>query len=1168
MPAKMWFGVLACIAMLCAATLSAQEFRGTVLGRVSDPTGAVVPGAKVTITNQETNVPVNVETNAEGNYVAPYMIPGTYRVVVTSAGFKKWVREGVIVQINARIAIDATLQIGAVSEAVTVTAESPLLQTADADLGQVVNRDFLDNLPISGRSVLDLADMAPGVRAAGGGFPGVTGNDQAKMAINGGNGTERGADLSVDGVAALAPRQAGLAVGIPMADAVQQFKVVTTMFDASLGRSNGGAVSLTTKSGTNEYHGTGYYYTQRADLNASSWTNNRAGRKPSGEPVIPKPPLDLYATGVTVGGPVRLPKYDGHNRTFFFFGFEKNKNGRSAPSLARVPTDAEKQGDFSKTLAPTGVPLVIYDPMTTSASSPTNSRTAFPGAIIPAARLSPIGVAVINTDPKPNQNVPTQIATPNWASSMNFTTYVQNWQSRIDQQIGSKQRLFARVAVLNHIASPDPAYFVGAYNVPPNGVSNLNTDLRRQKSVSLDDTIVFTPTLVGSVRAGYSRLYSYNFMEGDKQDPAALKLPEAITGHQLAPAWPIFDLSGETMPFIGSRPRLSVNDVWTLLGNFTKSHGNHGLRWGVDSRVVRWNENNPGTYANGEFRFNKTLTQSNPSATSSGNTSGTAMASLLLGMPSSSGSRLGYTSPLTLQNIYAGFFFQDDWKVTRRLTLNLGLRYEMEAPSTERFDRLLYSFDPTLDLGLTAPGLGPLKGGVRFVNDQGTGRYQGKIDKNNFGPRFGFAFTPRNNMVIRGGYGIFYSSGITNLSSGTPTTDAAFGTITPYVGASGGTDVIPTPGVNLSNPFPAGYVQPTGKSLGAKTDLGSNVTYLDPNRVLPYVQQWQLSLQRQFRGQVLGEIAYVGMHSLRLYEDLNLDDVPDYALGMINNVTNPFLGLLPATSTLGTGPTLRANKLTVLYPHFNQVNQQRHSAGRVLYHALQARAQKRMSHGLQVVGNYTFSKALQYQQASEVNVRHNNRTVTAIDRTHMFRLFTTYELPFGRGRALGKSWARPLDVVLGGWSLTWVTRYTSGIPLAVSDNNGTPIPIANPVTAGSTKDRLGDRIDPATRRPINPYIDPNAFTRIGDYKVSPEPGVWSWLRGPRTLTNNATLVKIVGLTERFKVELRAEIAGPFNSPVFDDPPSGSLNLNTPAVFGQITSAGGARSIMFGAKLRF
>ena len=1158
MPAKTWLCVLACIAMLCAATLSAQEFRGTILGRVTDPSGAVIPGAKATITNQDTNVPVTLETTAEGNYVSPYMIPGIYRVVVTSAGFKKWVREGVIVQINDRIAIDATLQIGAVSDTVTVTAESPQLQTSNADMGQVVERKFLDRLPISGRSVLDLADMAPGVLGFGGGFPGTTGNDQAKMSINGGSGLARGTDISVDGVAALAPRQSGLAVGIPMSDAVQELKINTTMFDASLGRSNSGSISVTTRSGTNQYHGTLYYSAQNKDFNANSWTNNRTG--------IKKQPLDLSATGGTVGGPVRLPKYDGHNRTFFFFGFEKDKNGRSANALARVPTDAEKQGDFSQTLASAGAPLAIYDPLSTvlNATGGFLSRTAFPDAKIPATRLNPTGVAVMSVLPKPNLNVPARIGTPNWAAPMNFATNVQNWQSRVDQQVGSKQRVFARVAILNHLATPEP-FFPGAYNVPPNGTSNLNTDLRHQKSVSLDDTVLFSPTFVGSVRAGYTRLYTYNLMDGDKQDPAVLKLPEAIAAHQIAPAWPVMNIGGDGAAYIGSRPRQSVNDVWTLLGNFTKSKGNHSLRFGVDYRVVRWNENNPGEQANGQFVFNNTLTRSNPSTSSSGNTSGSAMASLLLGQVSTqTNSRIGYTAPLTLQSHYTGSFFQDDWKATRRLTVNLGVRYELETPSTERFDRLLYSFDPTIDLGLTAPGYGPLKGGVRFVNDSGTPRRQGNIDANNFGPRFGFAFTPRNNMVIRGGYGIFYSSGITNLSSGTPTTDAAFGATTPY---PGGGDTLPTPGVNLSNPFPNGYVQPTGKSLGAKTDLGTTVYWYNPDRLLPYVQQWQLSVQRQFPGQVLAEIAYVGMHSLKLYEDLNFNETPDAFLSMTNTVTNPFRGILPATSTIGSPSTLAASKLLVAYPWFNELRQYRNSDGRVIYHALQARVQKRMSHGLNLVGNYTHAKALQYYQYSAVNVR-KWRTVTEFDKPHLLRLFATYELPFGRGRAVGKTWWRGVDMVLGGWSLTWVTRYSSGNALTVSDTNGTPIPIGDPIKSGSTNDRLGDRIDPATKLPVNPWFQRDVWIHIPDFRVSPEPkDRWSWLRGPSAFTNNATLSKILPVTERWKVELRAEIASPFNSPVFDDP---ATDLASPATFGTITSASssGTRTIMFGAKLRF
>ena len=226
-----------------------------------------------------------------------------------------------------------------------------------------------------------------------------------------------------------------------------------------------------------------------------------------------------------------------------------------------------------------------------------------------------------------------------------------------------------------------------------------------------------------------------------------------------------------------------------------------------------------------------------------------------------------------MQTQYAGFFLQDDWKLTRRLTLNLGMRYELETPPTERFNRLLYSFDPSINPGIIAPGIGALHGGVRFVNDGGVGRGQGVLDKNNFGPRVGLAFSPAANIVIRGGYGIFYSSAITNLSSGTPSTDGAFGAITQYVGSTG-SDTLPISGVNLSNPFPNGYVQPTGKSLGILTDLGSTVTFPNPNRVLPYVQQYQFSIQRQFGSQILGEIAYVGMHSLKLYEDLNLDETP------------------------------------------------------------------------------------------------------------------------------------------------------------------------------------------------------------------------------------------------------------------------------------------------------
>ncbi len=1149
--------LLACWFALMCSPLLTQEFRGTILGRITDASGAVVPGAKVTVTNQETNVAVNVESNGEGNFVVPFLLPGRYKVEVVTQGFRSVLREGIIVQVNDRITLDFALEVGTVGETVTVRAESPMLQTASVDLGQVADRAFMDDALLNS-TVLQLANMAPGVLATGSlGFGGTMGNGQNEIAVNGGNGTQKGNDVTIDGSPALAPRQSGLAVGIPMTDAVEEFKIVTTMFDASLGRSNGGAISITTKSGTNEYHGSAFYYTQNKALNANAWENNRVG--------IPHPLVDMYSFGGTIGGPVRLPKYDGRNRTFFFFGFEKDRNGNHAVGLAYVPDNAMRQGDFSNTLSTKGAPLVLYDPLSTVVSGGKFvSRGVFPNAIIPSDRLNPVGVAVMSKLPQPNVNVDrNQLRTPNWTSDMQFPQATKNWQVRIDQALGNKHRLFARIARPTYLGEPNPAYFPGAYSVPPNGTSNLNTDSRKHGTVTLDDTVLFTPALVGSFRLGYTRIWTYNFMPGDIEDPSELKLPDAITGHQIAPAWPIFELSQDNVPFIGSRPRQSINDIWSFMNNFNKSHGSHSLRFGLDYRLTRWNENNPGTYSNGYFVFNNTLTRANPTQSSTGNTSGTGMASLLLGLPTTSSNRgIGFTSPLSLQMHYAGIFLQDDWKVTPKLTLNLGLRYEIEAPPTERFDRLLYSFDPDLDLGMTVPGVGPLRGAVRFVNDGGVGRRQGLVDKNNFGPRIGLAYSLGNNTVLRSGYGVFYSSDVNHVNA--PTTDGAFGAITQYVGSTGG-DTMPIAGVSLSNPFPNGYVQPTGKSLGTLTDLGSTVTFVNPSRVLPYIQQWQFSIQKQFPSQVLGEVAYVGMHSVKLFENLSLSETPDDQLGNTGNIPNPFRDILPATSTLGQGSTIKAVQLLKMYPHFNTVSMQRNNDGRVLYHSLQTRMQKRFSNGLQVVANYTYSKSLQYLQDSVVNVRHNNRTVSEIDIPHMLNLFLTYQMPFGRGRAFGGDWPRWLDYAAGGWTTAFTTHYQSGDPLTVEDTNGVPIPIADPNTTGGVKDRLGDRIDSQTGLPMNPYFNRDAWLSIADYKVSPEPVRWSWLRGPSHWSQTITLTKSITIAERWKMELRALANSPFNHPSFDNP---AMDLASPATFGVITGASGTRTVTFGAKLKF
>ncbi|HEY2934169.1 MAG TPA: carboxypeptidase-like regulatory domain-containing protein [Acidobacteriota bacterium] len=1154
---------------LVAPFLTAQEFRGSILGRVTDPSGAVVPGAAITIVNEATNVKAEAVSNDEGNYTVPFLLPGRYTVTVELPGFKKAVRSGVVVQVQDKVTLDFALQVGEASESVTVSSESPLLQTANADLGQVVTRDFLERLPITGQSPLNLADMAAGVVAGGGGY---TSNSQNDITINGGNGANRGNDVTVDGVPNVSARQNGMAVTIPMADAVQEFKVSTTMFDASQGRSNGGALAFTTRGGTNHLHGAGYYYTRNRRLDANSWTNNRLG--------LPKPDTKFNMEGGVVGGPVVLPFYNGRDRTFFFFGFERVENVRNFTRQSRVPTALERTGDFSQTLAPNGQLLKIYNPFATvlNANGGFVSRPEFPGAKIPQNLLSPIGLAVLAQYPLPNlANVPVQVGRENWAASSILPVITKNVQARIDQQLGERQKLYVRVSALRHAQFPNPNVIAGASNFPAEGNADVNPDYRRNHSAAVDDTITFSPTLVGSVRYGFTRTSIRVPSASDGLDPTILKLPDIILKNMFAQGWPAFDLgrTSERTPTLGGAPRGSANDIHALLGTFNKLTGAHTLRWGVDYRMLRWNEPNPGQTANGSFTFNKVFTRQNPTSSATETSSGSALASALLGLPASG--NMGANASLALQNHYYGLFFQDDYKVTPRLTINFGLRYEIETPFTERFDRLAYGFDPAAGVGVTLNPIilpsgevvspGALKGGLLFVNQGGLSRRQGKTDWNNFGPRVGFAWAVNNKTVVRAGFGIFFSPNAVN--GGTPVTTASFNDVTPYVATSNG-GATPLPGVTLSSPFPNGFRQHTGSALGARTELGNNITFVNPDRVLPYDQQWKLGIQRELPWQTLMEVAYLGSHFVKNLDrdNFNLNETPDrfFNAGNVNtSIPNPFLGVLPADSNLGQGTTIRINRLRVLYPQFNNVTILGVNSGRVQYHGLQTQVQKRLSDGVTFVANYAYSKLMEFDMESIINPR-GYHTVAATDRPHLFRLFATADLPVGRGRFIGSNLPGWTDAVVGGWSLTWISKYTSGDPLGVTDTRGRPIPLRDPRSSGSTGDHLGDRLDPVTRVPLNPFIDPSAFASLPDeFSITPEPARYGWLRGPSEWNHNLTLFKAFNLHEDIKLELRSEIAGVFNKPQFGNP---ATNLANRSTFGMINSARGNRTVQVGAKLRF
>jgi hypothetical protein len=927
---------------------------------------------------------------------------------------------------------------------------------------------------------------------------------------------------------------------------VEEIKVHTTMFDAQYGHSNGGAINITTKGGTNQLHGTTYLYKRWSALDANSWTNNSRGLK--------KPPTNYYQFGYLVSGPVYLPKlYNGRNRTFFSTTLEKDRDSVELTRRARVPTAEESAGDFSRTLNRRGGPFTLYDPATTVVVNNRATRQPFAGNRIPAARISPTGAAWMKLYPAPNVDIPPQLEALNWIGTGATVLPQTQISFRVDHNVSDRQRVFWRYGMLR-LRQMNDELIRGQYSIAPDGTGGLaRENPRRFYNIGLDDTYTFSPSLIGSFRYGFVRKVQLNLRGGVGYDAGHLNLPQSLLANQAVPGWPTFNIA-ENVPTLGSNYVEEVNDQHSLMATFSKLTGKHSLKWGVDWRVLRWNRNSPGAAASGSFNFDTVFTRSDPFAPTSADTSGSGLASILMGLPASGS--LGYITALSLQNHYIGGFVQEDWKINQRLTLNFGLRYELETPYTERYNRMSYGFDENARLPVSVPGL-DLRGGILFAGVDGNPRRGGIVDKNNFGPRFGFAFSLTPSMVLRGGYGMFFSGQAFN--TGFLADVGVFNATTPFVGT---VDNGATPFATLANPFPEGFREPVGAAAGLMAQVGDSLSFFDDRRVSPYNQQWQISLQKQLPSQIVAEAAYVGMLSLKQFESFNLNEKPDefLALGTAENtrVPNPFLGVLPATTVLGQGVTITQNRLWVRFPQFTSLNIQGANTGKAIYHALQAKVDKRMTRGLNVLGTYTFSKLIDNETASIINPR-NYRTVSSLDQTHILRVAATYELPWQFSHPLWKQAA-------GGWSLSGYFIAESGTPFGVTHSNGRPIRLRNPARSGPVSERLGDRIDPVTRRPLNPYFDIDAFQPLASqYVISPEPARFDELRAPGVTALNVSLFKTFPVTERLRLQIRMEAQGVTNTPNFGAP---GTNMSSLATFGVITSAGGARQLQGSARVSF
>ncbi|MEN6608360.1 MAG: carboxypeptidase-like regulatory domain-containing protein, partial [Bryobacteraceae bacterium] len=692
----------------------AQSSSATIFGTVRDSQDAVIPGAAVTVTDVAKGTTRAIKTGATGEYVVPFLDPGKYSITVEAAGFKKSTQSGITTRVADRLTINFQLQVGELAEQVTVEAVTPLVNAVTNTLGQVVENRRIVDLPLNGREPFALAALAPGVLPTpnntnahqGGAIPSISGAANFTS------------EVTIDGIPNTTPRNTGwtsFLIYTPSVDAVEEFKVQTNSLSAEYGRFNGGVISVVTKSGTSQWHGTAYEFHRNSYFDANSFFNNRTGTKLGA--------LRRNQVGGSLGGPVIIPKlYDGKNRTFFFFDYEAFRESQLATASYTVPTALQRTGDFSSTVNSAGKQVVIYDPLTTQLDGSNNYiRTAFPGNVIPRDRIDKVGNNLAAFYPLPTNNS----LTSNFYASSARQNEDDTFDIRIDHYVGSSHKIFGRVSKQEPFTG-EPNYFGNIAN-PGNPAL-----VQHRKSAGFQDVWTLSPTTIVNLNYGLSRMYGTRTAWGDGFDITKIGYPENLRANQQVAALPVVSVNDFTS-LGNSNQNYSTQMGHFFLASVTRIQGSHTIKGGFDFRAYFDNQLQ-NTAAQGNFSVARSWTQG-PNANKGSTTAGNGIASLLLGIPS--GQLINQPAIAARSSYWAGFF-QDDWKVTRKLTLNLGLRYEVSMPRTERYNRLsVFNMNAKSPIASLVPAFN-LRGAMEFRNADD--RRLTSPDANNIAPRVGFAY--------------------------------------------------------------------------------------------------------------------------------------------------------------------------------------------------------------------------------------------------------------------------------------------------------------------------------------------------------------------------------------------------------------------------------------------
>lgn len=1123
-------------------TLAAQQ--ASITGRVIDSSQGALPGATIVVTNLETGIRTAVTTNGEGYYTLPLLPPGQYSIAVDLTGFRSQTKTGITLDVQQTARFDFTLDLGNLSE--TVDVRTPLVDTQSSALGHVIDNTRVRELPLNGRNPLELTRLTPGVTLLATAFLDTRNFNLTSMSINGGQGGTNA--MLLDGGTTTLPERNEYAVA-PSVDAVQEFRVQTNALAAEFGMTGGGVINLVTKSGTNHFRGTLSEFVRDDRMDATGWTNNRNN--------LDKSPLSYHQFGGTIGGPA------WRNRSFFFFNYEGIRHDSAVTTLSRVPTELERQGDFSQTFVRTSagafVPVQLYDPFTTRANPGGAGfvRTGFGSTVLPRERLDPVAMRAVQAYPLPNRTADDPTGRNNFISNAGTISDSNQYNVRIDHQLSARNRLFFRYSHVDHANTGNPPVF-SVDNIADPGYS-LQT--RHNKSATFGDTHAFGARIVNELRLGVSRQYLLSEPAGYNIDATGqLGLPASVP-NALYPRFDIgTDVSGEMQSLGSSTSQLSQRGltVVQLANNVSVQWGAHNFKTGVDVRVHQRNNFQPGAVS-GLYDFTRAMT-GNPQDTS-GNT-GFGLATFLLGAVSRGSLNSALSRADTYQ--YYGGFVQDDYRIRPHLTLNLGVRYDVITAPKDRFDR--YSnFNPEAVNPLTrAPGV------LQYAGvDFGSQVYDTNFG--NIGPRAGFAWDAFGDgrTVVRGGYGIlYYHSAVFEY----PDTQG-FSVATQFQSSQG----TAFPGFQLAS-GPPQILQPSGNSLGPASFLGNNVTYFERTRPTPNTQQWNLTVQRELGRSMLAEVSYAGSHGTHIIGygyDLNQLDPQHYALGLAldDRVPNPFFGIIPAGTPLSAATIARRQALRP-YPAYLNVTVTNPPLGRTKYHSGQVKIERRFSGGTGFLTSYTFARLVgdvgrnlidfgTIGGAPQGNVmcsqnakfdRESCRSIEPQDITHQLVASALYDLPFGTGRRYLSSGV--LGAIVGGFRINAIVSLRSGLPLVIRGANN-----------GGFADRpnlVGDPALDGGDRTLTRWFNTAAFAAPAPFTFGTAPRALDNPRGPGFASVDFALVREIAFGPARTLQLRAELFNLFNRVNFNLPNTNFLS----GEFGQVTSAGDPRRVQLGVKLYF